>query len=187
MSLFLKASNLTSELTDKIQDLPQNIARIEKLLKEEQKKYESLLHLKPIIDKVAKLEAEIPKKKEDIEMFQNQLTECTNDVESSQTLLAEPTAVFETANSMMGDMSILDESLKESSRLKNEIEKLKKRLPQEAETDNASIDEVQAEKATISAELEEKRKELEKNQQYYEKNMDALNKLRELKNSYVVI
>lgn len=170
-------------MTDQIQDLPQNIERVEKLLKEEQKKYESLLHLKPVIDKVARLEVEIPKKKEDLKTFQNQLAECSKEMESTQTLLAEPTTIFDTANSMMGDMSLLDESIKESNRLKNDIEKLKRKLPQGTENDNVSIDDVQAEKTTISTELEEKRKELEKNQQYYEKNMDALNKLRELKNS----
>ncbi|XP_065361714.1 DNA repair protein RAD50 [Calliphora vicina] len=178
-----EASNLTTELTDKIQDLPQNIERVEKLLKEEQKKYESLLHLKPVIDKVARLEAEIPQKKEVLKTLQNQLAESSSLMENTQTLLADPTTVLDTANSMMGDMSLLDESIKESNRLKNDIEKLKRKMPQGTDSDNVSIDEVQAEKTTISAELEEKRKELEKNQQYYEKNMDALNKLRELKNS----
>ncbi|XP_023303627.2 DNA repair protein RAD50 [Lucilia cuprina] len=178
-----EASNLTTELTDKIQDLPQNIERVEKLLKEEQKKYESLLHLKPIIDKVARFEAEIPQKREVLKSLQNQLAESSTEMENMQTLLAEPTTTMETANSMMGDMSLLDECIKESNRLKNDIEKLKRKMPENTESDNISIDEVQAEKTTISTELEEKRKELDKNQQYYEKNMDALNKLRELKNS----
>lgn len=141
------------------------------------------MHLKPLIDKVARLEAEIPQKKEVLKTLQNQLAESSSVMENTQTLLADPTTVLDTANSMMGDMSLLDESIKESNRLKNDIEKLKRKMPQGTESDNVSIDEVQAEKTTISAELEEKRKELEKNQQYYEKNMDALNKLRELKNS----
>ncbi|TMW43632.1 hypothetical protein DOY81_011286, partial [Sarcophaga bullata] len=98
--------------------------------------------------------------------------------------LAEPTASMDTANSMMGDMSLLDEAIKEAGRFKNEIEKLKRKMPEDSENnDNATIEEVQAEKTVVSTELEAKRKELEKNQQYYEKNMEALNKLRELKNT----
>lgn len=178
-----KASNLTTELTDKIQDLPQNIERIEKLLKEEQKKYESFLHLKPVIEKVSRLENEIPKKKEEMQDLQDQLAECNTETENIQTLLAEPTATMDTANAMMGDMSLLDEAIKEAGRFKNDIEKLKKKMPEDTENDNVSIEEVQTEKTVISTELEEKRRELDKNQQYYEKNMEVLNKLRELKNS----
>lgn len=175
---------MTTELNDKIQDLPSNIEKIEKLLKEEQKKYEGLLHLKPVIDRVNRLEVDIPKKKEDMKIFENQLADCSKEMEETQILLADPTATLDTANSMMGDMSLLDELLKETNRLKNDIEKIKKKMPQqENDADNVNIDDVQAEKTAISSELSEKRKELEKNQQYYEKQMDALNKLRELKNS----
>ncbi|TMW39328.1 hypothetical protein DOY81_015591 [Sarcophaga bullata] len=113
-----EASNLTTELTDKIQDLPENIKRIDKLLKEEQKKYDGLLLLKPVIEKVAQLENEIPKKKEEMQALQDQLAECSTEAENIQTLLAEPTASMDTANSMMGDMSLLDEGIKEADALR---------------------------------------------------------------------
>ena len=130
------------------------------------------------------MESEIPKKKEDMQALQDQLAACSTETENIQTLLAEPTAKMDTANSMMGDMSLLDEAIKEAGRFRNDIEKLKRKMPEDRENnDNVSIEEVQAEKTVISTELEEKRKVLEKNQQYYEKNMEALNKLRELKNS----
>lgn len=174
---------MTSELTDKIQDLPQNIERVEKQLKDEQKKYENLLHLKPIIDKVARLEQEIPKKKDELKTIQNQLAECSSETEDIQMLLAEPTVNMDLANSMMGDMSLLDEAIKEVARLKDDINRLKTKLPQGSENENVSIDDLQTEKTAIFAELEDKRKQLDKNQLYYEKKMDALNKLRELKNT----
>lgn len=163
--------------------MPQNIERIEKQLKEEQKKYEGLLHLKPVIEKVARLEQDIPKKKEELQTLQNQLAECMKETENIQALLAEPTTNMELANSMMGDMSLLDEAIKDVTRLKKDVNKLKTKMPQGAENENVSIDDLQVEKTATSAELEEKRKELEKNQAYYEKNMEALNKLRELKNT----
>lgn len=178
-----ETSNLTSEITDKIQDLPQNIERVEKQLKDEQKKYENLLHLKPIIDKVARLELEIPKKKDEMQTLQNQLAECLTEMENTQVLLAEPTTILELANSMMGDMSLLDEAIKEAARFTKDITKLKAKLPEGSENENVSIDDLQLEKTTVSTELDEKRKQLDKNQLYYEKNMDALNKLRDLKNT----
>ncbi|XP_073838783.1 DNA repair protein rad50 [Musca autumnalis] len=180
-----EASGLTSELNDKIVDLPQNIERIEKLLKEEQKKYESLLQLKPTIDRVEKLQQEIPKKKEDLQKLQDDLSECSKETETIQNLLADPTNNMELANSMMGDMSLLDEAMKQVTRAKDDIVKIKNKFPKDKvdENETTSIDEVQAQKTAISTELEEKRKQLEQNQQYYEKNMDALNKLRDLKNT----
>ncbi|XP_013113614.2 DNA repair protein RAD50 [Stomoxys calcitrans] len=180
-----EASGLTSELNDKIVDLPQNIDRLEKLIKEEQKKHDALLQLKPVIDKVAKLEQDIPKRKEDMKKLQDDLAECSKEIECIQAQLADPTANMDLANSMMGDMSLLDEAIKQVTKSKDDIAKLKNKFPKEkdSENENTSIDEVQAQKTAISTELEEKRKTLEQNQQYYEKNMDALNKLRDLKNT----
>lgn len=141
------------------------------------------MHLKPTIEKVERLEKEVPKKKEEMKKLQNDLIECNTETETIQALLAEPTVNMDLANSMMGDMSLLDEAMKQVTRLGEEISRLKTKLPQGTGDDNTSIDDLQAEKTAVFAELEEKRKFLEQNQQYYEKNMEALNKLRELKNA----
>lgn len=95
------------------------------MLKAEQKKYEGLLQLKPLIEKVSRLEADIPLGKEELKKVGEELAECTNNVESLQVLLAEPTIKLDLANSMLGDMSLLDEALKELSRLEADVTKLK--------------------------------------------------------------
>ncbi|KAI9588645.1 hypothetical protein GQX74_004490 [Glossina fuscipes] len=178
-----EASKLSSDLTDEIQHLPQNIQKSEMLLKTEQKKYENLLHLKPILEKVTLLEKDLPGKEKQLKDIQRQLTDLANESENFQMLLAEPTFTMDLASSMMGDMSLLDEALKDVIRLKAEINSLKAKLPEGSEQENQSIDDLQNEKTTLLDKLREMRKELDLNEKHYERQMESLNKFIETKNN----
>uniref|UniRef100_A0A1A9WRR6 Zinc-hook domain-containing protein n=1 Tax=Glossina brevipalpis TaxID=37001 RepID=A0A1A9WRR6_9MUSC len=178
-----EASKLTSDLSDEIQHLPQNIKKAEMLLKTEQKKYENLLHLKPIFEKVALLEKDVPEKEKKLKDIQKQLTDLANESENFQILLAEPTFTLELVGSMMGDMSLLDEALKDVTRLKAEINSLKAKLPEGSEQENLSIDDLQNEKTSLLNELREMRERLDLNEKYYERQMESLNKFIEIKNN----
>uniref|UniRef100_A0A1A9V356 Zinc-hook domain-containing protein n=1 Tax=Glossina austeni TaxID=7395 RepID=A0A1A9V356_GLOAU len=178
-----EASKLSSDLTDEIQHLPQNIKKSEMLLKTEQKKYENLLHLKPILEKVTLLEKDLPGKEQKLKDIQRELTDLTNESETFQMLLAEPTFTMDLASSMMGDMSLLDEALKDVIRLKAEINSLKTKLPEGSEQENQSIDDLQNQKTTLLDKLREMRKQLDLNEKHYERQMESLNKLIEMKNN----
>lgn len=116
---------MTTELTDEIQKLPDNISRAEKSLKAEQLKYENLLQIKPAIDKVKELKETVPKKKEELRKVEHLLGDSVAEYETLCALLAEPTSNMELANSMLGDMTLLDEAIKESVRLKKDVALLK--------------------------------------------------------------
>uniref|UniRef100_A0A1B0FGD5 Rad50/SbcC-type AAA domain-containing protein n=1 Tax=Glossina morsitans morsitans TaxID=37546 RepID=A0A1B0FGD5_GLOMM len=178
-----QASKLSSDLTDEIQHLPQNIKKTEMLLKTEQKKYENLLHLKPILEKVTLLEKDLPGKEQKLKDIQRELTDLANESETFQMLLAEPTFTMDLASSMMGDMSLLDEALKDVIRLKAEINSLKTKLPEGSEEENQSIDDLQNEKTTLLDKLREMRKQLDLNEKHYERQMESLNKFIETKNN----
>lgn len=117
-----EACDLTTELTDEIQKLPENIIRAEKALKTETLKYENLLQLKPNILKVKDLKEALPKKKEELKQVEELLGETVSEYETILALIGEPTHNMELANSMMGDMTLLDEALKESARLEKDLE-----------------------------------------------------------------
>mgnify|MGYP004590676737 CR=1 FL=1 len=178
--------DVTTELSDEIHQLPENIQRTENLLKLEQKKYENLLQLKPIIDKVKVLEKDIPQRKNDLKNIQKQLADCLQENEAMQMLLSEPTGNMEIANTMMGDMSLLDEAIKEVKRIIEDVENLKQKLPHGSDN-SESIDDVQLEKSTVAAEMEAERRELETIQKDFENSVEAINKLRDLKNELVFI
>ncbi|XP_017466140.1 PREDICTED: DNA repair protein RAD50 isoform X1 [Rhagoletis zephyria] len=178
-----EATDITMELSDEINRLPENIKRTEKLLKAEQKKYENLLQIKSVVETVAKLEVDIPKKKKELASFEEKLAKCVEDSESLQMLLAEPTTSLELADSMMGDVSLLDEAMKEVTRLKNDIVQLNAKLPADFESD-ANLDDLQMIKSSISEELDAERHTLEEKQTNLEKIVNALNKMQEQKNAY---
>ncbi|XP_034475989.1 DNA repair protein RAD50 isoform X2 [Drosophila innubila] len=120
-----EACDLTTELTDEIQKLPDNISRSEKSLKAEQLKYEDLLQIKPAIDKVKELKENLPQKKEKLRKIEELLGDSVAEYETQMSLLGEPTCNMELANSMLGDMTLLDEALKESGRFTKDLEQLK--------------------------------------------------------------
>ncbi|XP_030560442.1 DNA repair protein RAD50 [Drosophila novamexicana] len=176
-----EACDLTTELTDEIQKLPDNITRAEKALKSEQLKYENLLQIRPAIDKVKELKETLPKKKEELRGIERRLGEIVAEYETLMALLGEPTNNVELANAMLGDMTLLDEALKESVRVKKDLEQLKLKLPESYDA-NVSTEALQAEKTEVSKELEAESKALETSQQTFEQQMEALNRLREFRN-----
>jgi len=120
-----EACDLTNELTDEIQKLPDNITRAEKALKAEQIKFENLLQIKPNILKVKDLKESMPQKKEELKKVEELLGESVSEYETLLALIGEPTQNMELANSMMGDMTLLDEALKDSLRLTKDLDQQK--------------------------------------------------------------
>ncbi|XP_016990537.1 DNA repair protein RAD50 [Drosophila rhopaloa] len=177
-----EACDLTIELTDEIQKLPDNIIRAEKALKAEQMKYENLLHIKPNILKVKDLKESLPQKKEELKKVEELLGDSVSEYETLLALIGEPTHNMELANSMMGDMTLIDEALKDSCRLTKDLDQQKAKLPASYDS-SVSMDALQAEKSEISKSLEDDRKELDSTQNTFQQQMDALNRLREKKNS----
>ncbi|EDW01461.1 DNA repair protein RAD50 [Drosophila grimshawi] len=176
-----EALDLTTDLTDEIQKLPDNIAKTEKALKAEQSKYEELLQIKPAIDKVQELKELLPKKKEELRMIGQRLSEIVAKYETLKEQLGEPTVNMELANSMLPDMTLLDESLKESARVKKDLDQLKLKLPASYDA-SVNTEALQAEKTEVSKEIVADAKALETEQQNFEQKMEALHQLREKKN-----
>ncbi|EDW72246.1 uncharacterized protein Dwil_GK20820 [Drosophila willistoni] len=177
-----EASDLSYELTDEIEKLPENIERASKALKAEQLKYENLLQIRPSITKVTELKKTIPEKKEELHKIEELLGDSVSEYETMMALIAEPTQNMELANSMLGDMSLLDEALKESVRVKRELEQAKSKLPDNYDS-SVSMEALQNEKSEVSKELDTERKTLESSQHNFEQQMEALNRLREVKNA----
>ncbi|XP_017837172.1 DNA repair protein RAD50 [Drosophila busckii] len=176
-----EACDLTTELTDEIQKLPDNISRAEKALKAEQLKYDNLLQIKPTIDKVKELEESLPQKREELQKIEKLRSETAVEHETIIALLGEPTSNMELAYGMLNDMTLLDEALKESGRVTKELENLKLKLPADYDS-NVSAEALQAEKTAVSKEVEAESELLESNQKAYDEQTEALNRLREFRN-----
>lgn len=175
-----EVTDLTTELQDEIRRLPENIERTERTLKDENRKYELLLALQPVTEKIEKLKIEIPKLKLKLKSTEEKLSNARNDQEGYQMTLAEPNINLELANSMLGDMSILDEAIRDVSRIKQELVDIKSKLP--SRSSNLSMEEAQLERSTVAAELKNETKEIESLQTKYDQESEAINLLREKRN-----
>lgn len=178
----IEATDLSSRLTEDIQSLPDKIDATGKRIKNEQKKYDRLLELKPTIEKINKLKIEIPKIKINLTKTEENFHEASTQVEELQIALAEPNLNLQLANSMLGDMSLLDEALKELTRIENDIKMLKNKLPK-TRSDSLTIDEAQSQRTSFYSDLKTERIEMEKLEKKLTINSDKLNSLREKKNS----
>lgn len=175
-----QVGDLTSELADEIRRLPENIKRTELTLKTEQKKLEQLLSIQPMTVRLVVLKTDIPKNKEKLKETEERLSTAMNDAETLQISVAEPKSNSDLANIMLGDMSVLDEALKDVARIQQELAILKANVPQRSTT--MTMDEAQAKKSTIATQYRSTNTEISALEEKYDNQSKMLNTLREKRN-----
>lgn len=157
--------------------MPDNIKRVELVLRDEQKKLENLLSLQPVTVRLAKLQIDIPLMKSNLKRTEEELSEALAESESSEVLVAEPMSNMELANNILGDMSVLDEAQKDGVRLENELKKLRANLP--TSTVNTNLDEAQLKRNQISDELKQSRNLAANLEKTYEEETRIVNNVRD--------
>lgn len=175
-----EVSDLTIELQDDIRRLPERIEGTERVLKQEQRKYEALLGLKSLTERVEKLKIDIPKLKESLSKTEDELETARADMDSLQMALAEPQSNLELAQSILGDMSLLDEALKDTERQAQELSALKAKLPTRSST--LTMEDAQTQRNTINTKLREERRLLEQMRSKCQEVSETINSLREKRN-----
>lgn len=172
--------DLSSELSDEIRRLPETIKRTELTLKTEQKKLEQLLSIQPMTVRSETLRVDIPKCKDKLKETEERLSTARSDAEMLECSIAEPKSNIDLANLMLGDMSVLDEALKDVAKIQQELNGLKSKLPQGSTT--MTMDEAQEKKATISTEYKRNNNEITALEEKYDSNSKMLNNLRDKRN-----
>lgn len=167
-------SHLNEELCDKIHHLPQEINKFEKKLKDEQKKLESLTDCKPLIEKVKKLEKDIPEMKTKLKNLNVELEKVSNDLENEEIIITEPMSNLELINSMLPDMVLLDNHSMEKEKMSKEVEEMQAQLPKGNHED---IEEVRKKKKDIDEKVKSERSSVAEMEKLYEQNQSNLNTL----------
>lgn len=93
-------------------------------LKTEQTKYDNLLRLHPIIEQRNDLEIKLPAKEKNYQDLQKHIADVCIEHESTQLLLTEPSLKQEYINSIMSDIILMDEGIKEIVSLRSNIDQL---------------------------------------------------------------
>lgn len=172
--------DLTSELSDEIRRLPETLKQTELILKSEQRKLEQLLLIQPRTIRLETLKTDIPKNKDKLKETEERLSTAMNDAETLEISIAEPNSKADLANKLLGDMSVLDEALKDLSRIQSELATLNASVPQRTTT--MTMDVAQQKKATIAAEYKKNNTDISALEDKYDQNSKLLNNLRDKRN-----
>ncbi|PSN52933.1 hypothetical protein C0J52_03635 [Blattella germanica] len=121
---------LVRELNTKIREVPSLLRENTTKLDIEQRKYKTLLELKPTYEDITTLNTtEIPRLRNELKQTEEKLGALRREVENLEFGLALPQADKDRAERIQPDIVLLDQHHKELKKLEQEIERLEAKLP----------------------------------------------------------
>lgn len=131
-----EVADLTIELNDKIDLLPEDIVAAENKLKSENNKLEKLLGLQSHVAQLDQLRTKKqPKLKADVTDVETRLITTKDELTKFERDIVDPKGKIDIISSIIGDMSILDDALKDIERSERELEALKSKLSDDNPSD----------------------------------------------------
>lgn len=122
--------DLSDELQLKIDRLPENMERSEGLLRENRTKLEKLLGMQSSVERVHKIKSDLlPRLKEELKKIDTDLVKNQDKIKKAQADVAEPKDKMALIAPMIGDLSILDEMLRDIEQTRSDLEPLRRNLP----------------------------------------------------------
>lgn len=156
-------TDLTNELSDQIEMLPENITRSEQLLKDETIKLEKLLAMQSIVERVDNLKSIImPKVKEDIKQLETNIVAEQEKMKNSQNTLEAPKNQKTIVESMIGDMSILDEAIRDIEQTQTDLAPMKQSLPASDHPADNNLESLQRKRKEITEKIKLLDREIER-------------------------
>ncbi|XP_012255537.2 DNA repair protein RAD50 [Athalia rosae] len=170
-----------SELTDEINKYPNQLKTCEEQLIIQQKRYDSLVQLQPLVKKVVEMEnVTLKTLREDLSNIKQKLSESHTQIEKLRLELAEPENKQAQCKDIIGDIALWDQYSAEVTKLVQAIAHVKSRLPER--TDDKSMQEVQGEQESVRKELSTVRKQIESLQLSLNNYNEKLQNARETRN-----
>lgn len=179
-----EVNDLTTEIQVMIKNLPRDLEVAEKSYKDERCKYDELLSLKFAYDSLDKFKEDIEKTVTTLKEIDEKFRESQTEIESLEMALLEPKANLQLIQSMVGDMSILDECVRDLAKKSEDIEVLKRKLPAEA-TSTRTSEEAQTERMTVTADFNVVYQKIESLQTQHDSINDQIQKERDSLNDMI--
>lgn len=125
-----EVDDLSQELQSKIDALPENIERSEQSLMESRTKLEKLLGMQASVDRIDKIKTDlIPHLKDELKKIESDLVETQEKSKKANAEADETKAKMLLIAPMIGDLSILDEILRDVEQTRKDLEPLRRKLP----------------------------------------------------------
>lgn len=155
-------TNLTDELTDKIEMLPANITNSEQALRNESIKLERLYAVQGSVERVENLKSTlIPRVLEEIKDLETKLTAAQEKSKQSQRLVEEPREKKAIVDTMIPDMALLDEAIRGIEQTRIELEPLKQELTATSGQSDNNMEDLQKKRKDLTDRIKSLEKDIE--------------------------
>lgn len=173
---------LTIELNDQIEMLPDNIIRSEREFEKENMKLEKLLGLQNSVERVGHLESNlIPKVKDDIKKVGTDLLAAQEKIKQSTLAVEEPREKKAMIAGMIGDMSILDEAIRDIEQTQTDMAPLKQSLPANDGPNDFNLESLQKKRVELNNRSKQLDKEIERKEKRSQEDLKKIGSCKEKK------
>lgn len=175
-----EVDELKTELNDQIDQLPETIANAERQLKRETAKLEKLLAMQSCVERVEDLKMNLlPKLRDEIKKLESDRSAAQEKAKQSERSVKEPSEKKEIANRMIGDMSILDEAIRDVEQARKDLEPLKQSLPPSDSPNDNNLDGLQKKRKELTDKMKVLDKKIEQSEKRVQEDTKAITSLQD--------
>ncbi|KAK2581137.1 hypothetical protein KPH14_007949 [Odynerus spinipes] len=179
-----KIDTLITKMEDEIKNQPDTLKQCEARLKVEQKKYDTMLQLKPVVEKISQLEdVEIPRLEEILEETKEKLTRQKEIIQEKERLKATPEKDLNESKSLFEDVMLWDRLIDEFNNLQEKICNIENLMPKTGATSTRTISETQAHRDVLKTSLKKSTEQIQHLQTKLNTFLDKLQRAREERNA----
>lgn len=179
-----KVTDLIKEMeTDIIRNQPNRLKKCEEELKIQQEKYDNMLQLKPIVEKVIQCEEnDLKKLEERLEKTKNSVKLSKTAVQNLEESKAEPEKKLLLYKDIIGDIKFWDRCIDEIQQLKKTVSDLENQMANAGVKTQKTIEELQTQRESLKVSFKETRNHIEALQLKLNKHNERLHEARETYN-----
>lgn len=175
-----EVDDLSSDLRYKINSLPENIERSETLLKESRVKLERLLGMQSSVERVNKIKADlVPHLKDELKKLEADMAANQEKVNRATADVKEPKDKMNLIAPMVGDMSILEQALRDIEQTRADLEPLRRKLPTtNGANENCDMEGLQAKRKLLTDRIKRLEQEISAKEKKLSDDETVINKVK---------
>lgn len=175
-----EVDDLKTELSDKIDLLPTSIAESEANLMAEKLKLEKLLGMQSMVDRITKIRLTLlPEVQDETKKLEAELAAVQDKIKKTKTDLEEPKAKLSLIGPMIGDMSLLEDALRDIEQTQTDLEPLRRALPANHGPNDYDLDSLQKKRKEITERIRNLDSSITRKEKQCNEYEDQIRKLQE--------
>ncbi|XP_015182064.1 PREDICTED: DNA repair protein RAD50 [Polistes dominula] len=155
--------NLIKEMEEEIENQPVILKRCENELKAQQNKYDNMLQLKPIIEKINVVEEiELPLLEDSLQSTEEQIKKHETSIEEKEKLKSIPEDILNKSKNLFEDIMLWDRLIDETNNLKEKIRNIENVVSKTGTKSTRTVSEAQARRNSLKVSLKDTRNKIQR-------------------------